>query len=393
MMPAVHIDRSLPDYLREIGRYFPIISLTGPRQAGKTTLLREHFSDYDYINLEDPLYRDQLQEDPRSFLERYSHRVIFDEAQNYPELFSYLQLAVDEDRQPGRFVVSGSQNFLLNKRITQSLAGRVAITRLLPLDLSELENAGRRPMSPAEAIFSGFYPDAVVKKAPPAFFYPSYIGSYLERDVEGFIAARNMVTFRLFMKVCAGFAGQTINYGNIAKTVGIGVQTVKEWLSILEMSYILFQLPAYFANFKKRLTKTPKLYFYDTGLLCYLLELDSVDALLSSASYGALFENLIVADHYKTYHHRGWDVNRLYHYRDSNQIEVDLVKSEGGQLTLTEIKSTTTYRSKLTKTVRQVAATAALPTKTELIYGGSEDFSSDGVRVLPWFASVASTKA
>ena len=389
-MPTNHIARHLPEHLRKIGKFFPIISLTGPRQAGKTTLLREHFADYDYINLEDPLYRDQLTEDPRAFLERHSHGVIFDEAQNSPDLFSYLQLAVDEDRQPARFVVSGSQNFLLNKRITQSLAGRVAITRLLPLDLSELNAAGRRPASPAEAIFSGFYPDAVVKAAPPAYFYPSYIGSYLERDVEGFVAARSMVTFRLFMKVCAGFAGQTVNYGNIAKTVGISAATVKEWLSILEMSYILFQVPPYFTNFKKRLAKTPKLYFYDTGLLCYLLELASVEELQSSASYGALFENLIIADHFKSYFHRGWDTHRLYHYRDGQQMEVDLVKSRANRLTLTEIKSTTTYRSKLTKTLRQVAAASEVPTELELVYGGQETFASDGVRVLPWFASVPS---
>ena len=387
-MPTVHIARALPTYLRKIGQYFPIISLTGPRQSGKTTLLREHFGDYDYVNLEDPLYRDQLREDPGGFLDRYSHRVIFDEAQNYPDLFSYLQLAVDEDRQPGRFVVSGSQNFLLNKRITQSLAGRVAITRLLPLDLSELEMADRRPTSPAKAIFSGFYPDPAVKNTPPAYFYPSYIGSYLERDVEGFIAARNMISFRLFMKVCASFAGQTINYSNIAKTVGIGVQTVKEWLGILEMSYILFQLPPYYTNFKKRLAKTPKLYFYDTGLLCYLLGLSSVEEVLSSASYGALFENLIVADQHKNYFHRGREVNRLYHYRDGNQTEVDLLKSKANKLTLTEIKSTTTYRSKLTKSLRQVAESSQLPTRLEVIYGGEEKFVSDGVSVLPWFDSV-----
>ena len=284
--------------------------------------------------------------------------------------------------------MSGSQNFLLNKRITQSLAGRVASTRLLPLDLSELETANRRPSSPAAAIFAGFYPDSVVKAAPPAYFYSSYIGSYLERDVEGFVAARNMVTFRLFMKVCAGFAGQTINYGNIARNVGITVATVKEWLSILKMSYILFQVPAYFTNFKKRLAKTPKLYFYDTGLLCYLLELESADELRSSASYGALFENLIVADHFKTYFHHGKDTNRLYHYRDGNQVEVDLVKSKADQLTLTEIKSTTTYRSKLTKSVHQVAAASEVPTELELVYGGQETFVSDGVRVLPWYASV-----
>ena len=385
---AMHIARSLPEHLREIGQYFPIISLTGPRQSGKTTLLQEHFADYTYVNLEDPLYRDQLQGDPRDFLERHSHRVIFDEAQHYPDLFSYLQLAVDEDRQPGRFVISGSQNFLLNRRITQSLAGRVAITRLLPLDLSELEAAGHRPATPAAAIYAGFYPDLVVKGVPPAYFYPSYIGSYLERDIEGFVAAKNLVTFRLFMKVCASFAGQVLNYGNLAKTVGIGVQTAKEWLSILEMSYIVFQLPAYFANFKKRLAKTPKLYFYDTGLLSYLLEFESAEELRNSSRYGALFENLIVADRFKTTYHQGKDVNRLYHYRDGQQVEVDLVHSAGNRITFTEIKSTTTYRSKLIQTARKVAATAeGVETVTELVYGGEEAFMAEGVRVMPWWGT------
>ncbi len=384
-----HIPRALPGHLAELAAYFPVISLTGPRQSGKTTLLREHFREYTYLNLEDPRYRDELREDPRGFLDRFSHRVIFDEAQHYPDLFSYLQLAVDEDRQPGRFVVSGSQNFLLNKNITQSLAGRVGITRLLPLDLLELEAAGRRPASPAAAILSGFYPDAVVKPTPPAYFFPSYIGSYLDRDIDGFISARNLSTFRLFMKACAGLAGQTVNYSNLAKTVGIGVATVKEWLSILEMSYVIFQLPPYFRNFKKRLAKSPKLYFYDTGLLTYLLEIDSVEGVLRSARYGALFENLIVADQRKAWLHRGHDVNRLYHYRDNHQMEADLVRSHGDRLTLTEIKSTTTYRSALVDRLKTIGKAADVAVSYELIYGGQEAFQTNDLTVKPWFAAGA----
>lgn len=385
----MHIARSLPSHLQELAKFFPVISVTGPRQSGKTTLLREHFPDYKYINLEDPLYRDQLREDPRGFLDRNSHRVIFDEAQHYPDLFSYLQLAVDEDRQPGRFVISGSQNFLLNRNITQSLAGRVGITRLLPLDLSELNGAGLLPSSPTDAIFSGSYPDLVVKKTPPAYFFPSYIGSYLERDIEGFVAARNMATFRLFMKVCASFAGQTINYSNMSKTVGIGVPTIKEWLSILEMSYIVFRLPPYFANFKKRLSKSDKLYFYDTGLLTYLLEIESTAELEKSSAYGALFENLIVADVRKSWLHGGRDPHRLYHYRDGQQLEADLVTSSANRLTLTEIKSTRTYRSKLVSTLKRIGAAAEVPVDYELIYGGTDAFTSDGVNIIPWFGASA----
>lgn len=381
------ISRALVAHLRELSEYFPVISLTGPRQSGKTTLLRQHFQDYTYINLEDPLYRDQLQRDPRGFLEMHSHRVIFDEAQHYPDLFSYLQLAVDEDRQPGRFVLSGSQNFLLNRNITQSLAGRVGITRLLPLDLLELEVAEQRPDSPAEAIFRGFYPDTIVKNTPPKFFYPSYIGSYLDRDVDGFISARNITTFRLFMKVCAGYAGQVVNYSNLAKTVGIGVNTVKEWLSILEMSYIVFQLPPYFQNFKKRLVKSPKLYFYDTGLLSYLLEIQSVEELTRPPLYGTLFENLIIANQRKAWYHRGHDPMRLYHYRDDQQAEVDILRANANDLILTEIKSTTTYRNKLMDVARRVAKGASLPVKLELVYGGNEAFTSGEVTVTPWFKS------
>ena len=384
-----HISRALPAHLREISQYFPVISLTGPRQSGKTTLLREHFRDYTYVNLEDPRYRDELTEDPRGFLERFSHRVIFDEAQYYPDLFSYLQLAVDEDRMPGRFVVSGSQNFLLNRNITQSLAGRVGITRLLPLDLLELEAVGRRPEDPATAIYSGFYPDAVVKATPPAYFYPSYIGSYLDRDIDGFISARNLNVFRLFMKVLAGFAGQTINYANLSKTVGIGVATAKEWLSILEMSYVVFQLPPYFANFKKRLAKSPKLYFYDTGLLTYLLEIDDVAGIRRAPQFGALFENLIVADVRKAWLHRGRDVNRLYHYRDNYQQEADLLRPADGELVLTEIKSTATYRSRLTETIKKIGGGAQLPVRYELIYGGTEARQVDDVSIRPWFMAGA----
>ena len=299
------IPRHLSGHLQELSLYFPVLSLTGPRQAGKTTLLKKLYPGYRYVSLEDPDQQLRATEDPRSFLKHYDHLVIFDEAQRVPALFSYLQTIVDEDRRPGRYILSGSQNFLLRKGITQSLAGRVGIARLFPLDFQEMAGAGRRPDDYETAIYKGFYPAQFDTGVPARLFYPSYVASYLERDVSGLITSANLQTFRRFLQLCAAFAGQLLNYSAIANATGVSVPTIQNWFSILEQSYLVFRLPPYFRNFGKRITKSPKLYFYDTGLLCYLLGMESAADVFRYFQFGALFENLIIADRVKWMQHDG----------------------------------------------------------------------------------------
>ena len=381
----MYIRRGIVTHLRELQRYFPVLSITGPRQAGKTTLLKHLYPDYQYLSLEDPDLRQRAQEDPRGFLRKYNRRVIFDEAQRVPALFSYVQTLVDEDRQPGRFILSGSQNFLLRQEINQSLAGRAGIVRLFPLDFAELRAEGRLPSDYETAIFSGFYPAQYDTGIPPRLFYPSYVATYLERDISGLVNAANLSLFQRFLQVCATFAGQLLNYAAIAKIVGVSVPTITRWISVLEQSYLVFRLPPYHRNFGKRIIKSPKLYFYDTGLLCYLLGMQGEQDVHNYYQLGALFENLIVAERTKQAAHAG-EPARLFFYRDSNQVEVDLLEDKGNNITLTEIKAARTVFSKHLKGLNRVQQLIAdQSVDRQLIYGGEEsDFSFQEVNVKSW---------
>jgi len=378
------IPRNLKTHIEELGLYFPIISLTGPRQAGKTTLLKEMFPTYRYVSLEDPDQQLLASNDPRSFLKHYDHKVIFDEAQRVPSLFSYLQTIVDEDRQVGRYILSGSQNFLLRKNITQSLAGRVGIAHLFPIDIRELNEVKQRPETYEEAIFKGFYPSQFDTNILPRLFYPSYVSSYIERDVSGLISPANLNTFQRFLQICAAYAGQLLNYSSIASSVGVSVPTIQSWFSILEQSFLVFRLPPYFENFGKRIVKSPKLYFYDTGLLCYFLGMKSPQDLVNYYQFGAIFENLIIAEKMKINYHNGEKPN-FYFYRDSNQLEVDLVKSSAADFELTEIKANRTFNSKMLSSINKVASLINKPVKTKLIYGGDESFKTQETDITAWF--------
>ena len=377
------IPRDIEQHLRELGQYFPILSLTGPRQAGKTTLLKNLFPSYQYISLEDPDIREKAHRDPRSFLKAHNYQVIFDEAQRVPELFSYLQTLVDQDRIPSRFILSGSQNFLLRQNISQSLAGRVGIARLFPLDIQELSNSDLLASEFEEVIYKGFYPALFDTQIPSRLFYPSYEFSYIERDITGIISARNLETFRVFIRLCASQAGQPLNFSTISKSIGVSVNTIKSWLSVLEQSYIVFRLSPFYQNFGKRLIKSPKLYFYDTGLLCHLLELNTVELVRDSDRLGSLFENLVLADKMKRSYHAG-KTPRFYFYRDSNQLEVDLFEDTPSGYRLTEIKATRTYKSSLLKGLKTLGKILDRPGEMQLIYGGEEGFEVEGVRVKSW---------
>jgi uncharacterized protein len=381
----MYIDRGIVHHIRELERYFPVLSVTGPRQAGKTTLLKLLYPDYQYVSLEDPDIRQRAQEDPRGFLRKYDRQVVFDEAQRVPGLFSYIQTLVDEDRQPGRFILSGSQNFLLRQEINQSLAGRAGVIRLFPLDFAELRKVDQLPASYEAAIFQGFYPAHYDTGIPPRLFYPSYVATYLERDVSGLVNAANLSLFQRFLQVCATFAGQLLNYAAIAKVVGVSVPTIQRWVSVLEQSYLVFRLPPYHRNLGKRIIKSPKLYFYDTGLLCYLLGMQQEQDVQNYYQLGALFENLIIAEVTKRAAHSG-QPGRFFFYRDSNQVEVDLLEEKGNQITLTEIKAARTVFSKHLKGLNRVQQLIKdQPVDRQLIYGAEESgFSFQEVTVKSW---------
>ena len=366
------IPRSLIHHLRELGTFFPAISLTGPRQAGKTTLLKEIYPDYRYVSLETPENRLAAERSPKAFLEEFSDKVIFDEAQRFPDLFSYLQGMIDEDRRPGRFILSGSQNFLLRKNITQSLAGRVGIASLLPLDNQELKDASLLPDSYEEVIFRGCYPGLISKGFSPTTFYKSYVASYVERDVIDLISANNLGSFQRFLRVCATYSGQTVNLAKISNDVGVSAPTIESWIGILEQSYIVFRLQPFFRNIGKRLTKAPKLYFYDTGLLCYLLDFTDSADVETYRSKGALFENLVIADAFKSFHHQGL-TPRFYYYRDHRKEEVDLVYERANLAKFWEIKTSWEFKKRMVVPMEKIAGYWDRPTETNLIYTGDDE--------------------
>ncbi len=271
------------------------MALTGPRQSGKTTLLKELFKDYRYISLENPDIRAFATDDPTSFLNEYSENVILDEVQRVPSLFSYIQTKVDESKKMGQYILSGFQNFHLFNSITQTLAGRVALFKLLPLDFEELKAVELLESDYPQALFKGFYPAIFDRDIDPKIFYANYIQTYVEKDVTELLNVKDLKAFRTFLGLCAGRAGQLLNVSALAKDCNISQPTAKAWLSILESSYLIFLLPPYHQNFNKRLVKSPKLYFYDTGLLCYLLGIKSANEIILDRLKGNLFESLILA--------------------------------------------------------------------------------------------------
>lgn len=377
------IPRHLPQHIQKLASFFPAISLTGPRQSGKTTLLKELYSDYKYVSLENPDVRAFAKANPQDFFREYNDKVIFDEAQRFPDLFSYLQGMIDDDRRPGRFILSGSQNFLMRKNITQSLAGRIGIAKLLPLDHKEQSSANLLPDTKEEAILQGGYPGLIDKDFDKELFFSAYVASYVERDVAELISAANVSQFRQFIQICATYASQTINLAKISNDAGVSVPTVKAWLGILEQSYIIFRLPPFFRNMGKRITKSHKLYFYDTGLLCHLLRLNTELKVRQFPKLGALFENMIIAEAYKSFHHRGREPY-FFFYRDNNKNEVDLLTEDGNSVQLWEIKAGENFRPTMIKSLERVANYWDRPASTALIYAGDEEHRFNKSTLINW---------
>lgn len=354
------IARTLSSFTKDNAGWFPVVSVTGPRQSGKSTLAQHVFPDYGYVNLEDEATRNLALADPAGFIRERPTRLVIDEAQRVPELFSAIQVASDASGEPGQYVLSGSQNFLLLKQIGQTLAGRVGICKLLPLSYRECVEDGE-DLTPDSLMLRGGYPRLHVASIPPSVFFENYLQTYIERDVAGYIDARSMTSFRALLGLCAQGCGQLLNVSRLAGDLGVARATVDSWLSILESGYILFRLQPYHANLRKRLTKTPKLYFYDTGLLCHLLGIRTPEQLRDSSARGPVFENLIVAETLKRHLHAGRNPE-LYFYRDDSKIEVDLVDTtDRAAPELVEIKSTTTFKADLARHLGSVGEALGIP--------------------------------
>lgn len=332
------IKRIAADKLKQLSLKFPVVAVVGPRQSGKTTLVRSVFAGKRYVSLEDPDVREFALNDPRKFLDINGPGTIIDEIQRAPDLFSYIQTIVDKRNAVGDFILTGSQNFLLQEKVSQTLAGRVAYLTLLPFSLQELHSTKYRLSSSWDYVFKGFYPRVYDKNISPLDWYPNYIQSYVERDVRLIKNVTDLNAFQKFIKLCAGRTGQILNLSSLGNDCGITHNTARAWLAIMEAGYIVFLLQPYYRNFNKRIIKMPKLYFYDTGLASALMGVRSSDDLNAHYLKGPLFESFIVAEFYKSCFSRG-EIPHFYYWRDKTGNEVDLIMERGNMLTPIEIKS------------------------------------------------------
>jgi len=365
---------------------FPVLAITGPRQSGKTTLARALFAGKPYVTLEDPEERNHASTDPRGFLARFPDGAIFDEAQRCPDLFSYLQGVVDQRRRMGEFILTGSQQFGLMSEIAQSLAGRVGLLQLLPLSLAELDAGGRLPASLNASLFQGGYPALYDRAVSPGDWFSNYVATYLERDVRQLLAVRDLSLFQRFLKMCAARTGQLLNLSALAADCGISHVTAREWLTVLEASYIVYLLRPHHRNFGKRLVKMPKLYFLDPGLLAYLLGIRDAATLATHASRGAMFETLVVSEWVKHEFNAGRPAE-LYFWRDSAGHEVDLLIPQGARFMPVEIKSGATFSGDWTAALHKLSALFGdAATMPGIIYGGEGQYEHEGCRVVGWRA-------
>ena len=369
-----------PEFLQLLGEY-PIVTILGPRQAGKTTLARQLLPDYAYVNLEHPETRAFAQDDPKAFLAQYSGKVIFDEIQRLPELLSYLQVAVDNQRENGRYVLTGSHQLALREAIAQSLAGRTAILHLLPFSIAELVDNDLGFVKAEDYLYQGFLPRIYDQQQRPSTAYANYYQTYVERDVRQLINLKDVAQFQKFMKLVAGRVGQLMDYSSLAGDVGVSATTIKHWLSILEASFILYKLPPYFENFGKRVIKTPKYYFIDTGLLCFLLGIENPQQVARDPLIGQLFENLVIIDVLKNIYNKG-KLDNLYFFRDSNGLEADLLLQQGRQLMPIEIKSSSTYKPELLKGLKRILELSPQMANAHLIYSGDAMQFSNGINAI-----------
>ncbi len=377
--------------LRSAAERMPVVTVTGPRQSGKTTLVRCVFPHHHYINLERPDLRARAVEDPLAMLRQYQDGLILDEVQKVPELLSFVQAMVDEVPSPGRFVLTGSQNLLLLDKISQTLAGRTRILELLPLTLRELRASDSQPephsakdMGLWETVWRGFYPRVHDQKLNPTDWYADYVQTYVERDLRDTLRVFDLSLFSTFLRGCAAQTGQLVNLSTLSSDVGVSQPTARQWLSALSTGYIVCSLPSHHVNFRKRIRKQPKLHFLDTGLLCYLLGIHDPQVLATHPLRGSIFESFVFGELYKTLLHQVVRA-RLFHWRDSSNHEIDLLIDNGRTLFPVEAKSATTYHPDFAETLRWWFNLHGNANRQgAIVYGGNEPLKHSNIEVLPW---------
>lgn len=375
--------RSAEQLLRRYSHQFRAVAVVGPRQSGKTTLVRKVFPRKPYVSLEDPDERMLAATDPRSFLGRYNNGAIIDEAQRVPELFNYMQGLLDKTRKDGFFILTGSNNFLLQQSISQSLAGRIGYIDLLPLCHKEIIQFGHKGYSVDALMLNGCYPEIYDKGRKPTVWYPAYVRTYIERDVRQIRNIDNILLFNRFLKLCAGRTGQQLNISALSNETGVDIKTIQAWLGVLQSSYIIHLLPPYHKNFNKRVVKTPKLYFMDTGLACSLLGIRQEEELANSHFRGALFENYVIMELIKRKFNSG-SASGFYYWKENNGLEIDLLIDTGKELIAHEIKAAATYQESLLKNLhhwRKVSGSG----RNILLYNGQLEFQGrDHPQVMNW---------
>ena len=380
------IERKITNKLLKLASEFPALAIFGPRQSGKTTLVKHLFKNYEYFSFEEMAKREIVSTDPKAFLEKYkdSPGLIFDEVQHVPHLLSYMQTHIDTHKKKGHFILTGSQNLLLNEKVTQSLAGRIAITTLLPLSIQELKDANLLTDSIDKILFLGLYPSIYSDNVGAYDWYSSYINTYVERDVRQIQNIGNLSQFQKFMQLCAGRVGQILNLSSFADDLGVSVPTVKQWLSILEATYIIFLLQPYYQNFNKRIIKAPKLYFYDPGIVCSLLNISNADQLFSYPLRGSIFESIIISDFKKQYYNLGKKPN-CYFWRDQSQYEIDCIIETVLKRYPIEIKTSSTYNSRfLDHLSKWNTISDSNPKENILIYSGDNELNTDKGKIINW---------
>lgn len=362
------IQRTIQTELARLAKQFPVVTVTGPRQSGKTTLVQMQFPNHAYCNLEHPETRKLALSDPNAFFELYPAPVIIDEVQRVPELLSYIQVRADASAKKGQYILTGSHQLALREAVSQSLAGRTALLELLPLSIEELSAAGIE-LTRDEYIFQGFYPRIYAEQQDVQRLYRNYFQTYVERDVRQILQVKDLSLFEQFIRLLAGRTGQVLNLHSLGNEIGVAGKTLKEWVSVLEASFIVFRLQPYFENFGKRITKSPKLYFTDTGLLCYLLGIEKPEQVMRDPAFGHLFENLVVIEALKTRMNQGLDAN-LYFFRDNNRQEVDLIYKKGRTLFPVEIKAAMTWSPEFLRGIEYFNRTVPESAKGTVIYSG-----------------------
>ena len=381
------IKRDAIEKLAKLANTFKAVSVTGPRQSGKTTLVKSLFKDKPYVSLENPDSRNFAINDPRGFLETYSDGAILDEVQRTPELFSYLQEILDNTKQKGLFILTGSNNFLLQQSISQTLSGRIGSFTLLPFSFSELSSEKIIPVTDDELIVKGFYPPVYDQKIPVIDFCPNYIRTYIEKDVRQIKNITNLIVFERFLSLLAGRCAQELNMTAISSEVGVDVKTIQSWIGILESSYIIYLLKPHYRNFNKTIVKRPKIYFYDSSIICSLLGISSVTHLQSHPLRGSIFENMVITEYVKQRTNTGMPIN-LFYWRDKTGHEIDLIIDNAGKLLPIEIKSGKTINNDFFKNI-DYWCKLSKEKKSILLYSGTEyQKRSSGTEVINWRKSL-----